>query len=80
MLPQPKKPPKVSATGQMKTPPLSALLDYLVTHRNITDADFSSALIGGGTVVGRLRKTSGDEPWVARPTLKCATAWPMAIH
>ncbi|MBO9708082.1 MAG: hypothetical protein J7521_07710 [Caulobacter sp.] len=57
---------KVSATGQISTPTLAALLDHLVTHQGISEADFPTALIGGGKVVDRLRRPG---PKASRPTL-----------
>jgi hypothetical protein len=57
---------KVSATATLSTPPLSDLLDYLVTHAGIQESDFPTALVGGGQVVDRLRKVG---PKASRPTL-----------
>jgi len=65
---KPPKKAKVSATGQIKTPSLADLLDYLVVHAGIADADFPTALSAGGTVVDRLRKVSKEGPQASRPT------------
>jgi hypothetical protein len=65
--PRKKRPPR--ATGRLDTPPLPDLLDYLVTHRGLTDADLPTACGGGGTAVDRLRRVSDVGPPASRPTL-----------
>ncbi|NQE65307.1 hypothetical protein [Caulobacter sp. RHG1] len=62
----PRKKKEPSATGMIATPPLSDLLDHLVTHQGIRELDFPTALIGGGRVINRLRKIG---PLADRPTL-----------